>query len=84
MATISGKFDTDTLKNLKTILWGTDIKDEVFMRWTQGKHFLDFNYLLYLLDFKNKMRSESKTTDTWMQHYHMYDYVLVPPKSIFI
>lgn len=55
MATISGKFDTDTLKNLKAILWGTDIKDEVFMRWTQGKHFLDF---------KNKMRSESKTTCT--------------------
>lgn len=36
MATISRKFDTDTLRNLKTILWGTDIKDEVFMRWTQG------------------------------------------------
>ena len=42
MATISRKFDTDTLRNLKTILWGTDIKDEVFMRWTQGNHFLDF------------------------------------------
>ena len=55
MATISGKFDTDTLKNLKAILWGTDIKDEVFMRWTQGKH---------ILDFKNKTGSESKTTCT--------------------
>lgn len=36
MATTSGKLDEDTLMTLKTIIWGTDIKDEVFKRWTQG------------------------------------------------
>lgn len=44
MASTSAKFDEETLTSLKTLLWGTDLKDEVFKRWTQG----NYMYNLYL------------------------------------
>ncbi|KAL8606392.1 hypothetical protein ACOMHN_020546 [Nucella lapillus] len=30
------KLDHQSLENLRILLWGPNLKDEVFMRWTQG------------------------------------------------
>ncbi|WAQ94853.1 MINY3-like protein, partial [Mya arenaria] len=36
MAEMNNKLDNGTLSEIKSLLWGNDLKDEVFSRWTQG------------------------------------------------
>lgn len=41
MASSGNKIDEQTLEELKKLLWGNDLKDDVFSRWTQGFVFSD-------------------------------------------
>jgi len=37
MAEVNQKLDDRTLTDVKDLLWGNDLKDDVFSRWSQGK-----------------------------------------------
>lgn len=45
------KVDTKVVDDIKNLLWGTDLKDEVFTRWTQGflKLFYAYTYPIHNL-----------------------------------
>lgn len=32
--------DDELLKNIKTLLWGSTVKEDVFKRWAQGKELI--------------------------------------------
>ena len=37
MASSASKIDDGTLEEVKKLLWGNNLKDDVFSRWTQGR-----------------------------------------------
>lgn len=42
MASSANKIDETTLEEVKKLLWGSNLKDDVFSRWTQGFVFSEF------------------------------------------
>jgi len=40
MAMTAAKLDSQVLADLKNLSWGTDLKDDVFTRWSQGTFYV--------------------------------------------